>query len=313
MKTTLTLATMIMTAGLSMAQVVIPDGTPVRVRLQQNLSSETAELGATIDFAVSQEVRVGDAVVIANGARATGSVVSLERRGRMGKAGHLDFSIERVQLVDGNWMNLRYTPMKNKGKGSGVTSGVLTAGLAVVFWPAAPLGLLKKGQDITIIKGRSYDVFSDESTYVASAAAASTPQVARSLPQQPTQMIRQDNGMLIANGGLSNTVATPRNTVLLSNTSFTAASPAANAPMAQEQAPQTGMLSINSNLAGADIELDGMFVGNAPATIQVPAGTHHLSVRQGAASWEHDIQVFAGNVNINATLGKATTTKASVK
>ncbi|SPF56477.1 hypothetical protein SBA4_870025 [Candidatus Sulfopaludibacter sp. SbA4] len=108
---------------------MIPDGTKVRVRLEENLSSETAELGQTVDFSVTQEVRVGDAVVIANGARATGSIVKAEQRRRLGRSGQLDFTIERIQLVDGNWLNVRYTPMKNHGKNNGVATGVLTAGL----------------------------------------------------------------------------------------------------------------------------------------------------------------------------------------
>src|SRR5581483_6305795 len=104
-----------------------------------------------------------------------------------------DFSIDRVQLVDGAWLNVRYAPQKNHGKSNGATTGVLTAGLAVVFWPAAPLGLLVKGHDATITKGRTYEVFSDDSVYVASAAPASTPTMTRVLPQAPATMVRQAN------------------------------------------------------------------------------------------------------------------------
>src|SRR5689334_14165316 len=114
MKTNLLLATLL-TAGMAMAQIVIPDGTKLRVRLEQNLSSETAELGSTVDLAVTQEVRVGDAVVVANGARATGSIITAQGKRRMGRGGKLDFTIDRVQMVDGNWLSVRYTPMKTQG------------------------------------------------------------------------------------------------------------------------------------------------------------------------------------------------------
>jgi hypothetical protein len=63
--------------------------------LEENLSSETAEAGQQADFAVTQEVRVGDAVVIATSARATGAIVLAEPRRRLGRAGKLDFSIDR--------------------------------------------------------------------------------------------------------------------------------------------------------------------------------------------------------------------------
>src|SRR5688500_1352833 len=138
MKTNLMLTTML-TAGMGLAQVMIPDGTKIRLRLEQNLSSETGELGQTVDFAVTQEVRRGDAEVIANGARATRSTGQAEPKRRFGRAGQPDLSIEPVQLVDGGWLNVRYTPQKNRGQGNGVATGVLTGGLAVLFLPAAPL------------------------------------------------------------------------------------------------------------------------------------------------------------------------------
>jgi hypothetical protein len=304
MKTNLTIAMMALTAGTAMAQVMIPDGTKIRVRLEENLSSETAELGQTVDFCVTQEVRVGDAVVIANGARATGSIVLVEPKRRLGRAGKLDFTIERVQVVDGNWMNVRYTPMKNKGKGNGITTGVLTAGIAIVFVPAAPLGLLIKGKDATIIKGRTYEVFADDGTYVATAVAANVPMTTRPLPQSPQMPLRVNDGGLANNGGLANAVSMTPNMTLVSNSSAMHAAqmqPAGGAAVAGSGEAAT--LTVNSNLTGADIEVDGMFVGNAPTTIQLPLGIHTLAVKQGASVWQREIQITGGSVTINATLG----------
>ena len=307
MKTNLMLATLF-TASMAMAQVMVPDGTKIRVRLEQNLSSETSELGQTVDFVVTQEVRIGDAVVVANGAHATGSIVEVEPKRRLGRAGKLDFSIERVQLVDGNWLSVRYTPQKNHGKGNGVTTGVLTAGIAVVFWPAAPLGLLIKGHEATIVKGRTYEVFSDDSVYVSGAIAASTPMMTRVLPQAPAVMIRQANGAPINNGGLPNGVNTPGNPMLVSNTSVTneAPAPAGATPAPTTAAPAaTATLAITANRPGADIEVDGMFVGNAPTTIQLAPGAHKLVVKDGAAEWQREIQITGGTVSIAANLGRA--------
>jgi hypothetical protein len=311
MKTNLTIA-MMFTAGMAMAQVVIPDGTKMRVRLEQTLSSETAELGQTVDFAVTQEVRVGDAVVVANGARATGSIVLVEPRRRLGRAGKLDFSIERVQTVDGQWLSVRYTPLKNRGKGNGITTGVLTAGIAVVFLPAAPIGLLIKGKDAVINKGRTYDVFADDSTYVATAVAASAPLVTRVLPQAQAMMIRQDNGGPVNNGGLPNGVNVAGNPVMISNASVmntAQTQPAMAAGMGGGAG--AAMLTVNADTPGADIEVDGMFVGNSPTTIQLTAGTHRLVVRHGARQWQRDIQITGGTVTINAALGGAAVTRAS--
>ena len=307
MKTNLLLAALF-TASMAMAQVMIPDGTKIRVRLEENLSSETADLGQTVDFAVTQELRVGDAIVVANGARATGSIVKVEQRRRMGRAGILDFSIERVQMVDGNWLNVRYTPNKNKGKGNGATAGVATGILAVVFWPAAPLGLLVKGHDVEINKGRTYEVFADESTYVAAAVAASTPLMTRALPQGPAVMLRQANGAPVNNGGLPAGVNTAANPVLVSNTSML--NTAQGQPVAETQGA-AATLTINANQPGADILVDGMFVGNAPTTIQLAPGVHKVVLQQGSNTWQRDLQITGGSVTINATLGRTATLRAS--
>ncbi len=299
MKTNLTIA-MMFTAGMAMAQAMIPDGTRIRVRLEENLSSETAEVGQTVDFAVTQEVRMGDAVVIANGARATGSIVLAEQRRRLGRAGKLDFTIERVQMVDGHWLNVRYTPQKNHGKGNGITTGVLTAGIAVVFLPAAPLGLLIKGKDATIIKGRTYNVFADDSTYVGTAVAASAPLMTRPMVQAPLTVVRQGNGGPANNGGLPPSVNVPGNPVMISNAS--AMNTAQTQPAMAAMGGDAATLSVDANVAGADIEVDGMFVGNAPTTIQLAAGVHKLVVKNGASQWQRDIQITGGSVTIRATL-----------
>src|SRR5438067_12321063 len=99
MKTTLSL--LLTFSSLCLALVTIPEGAKIRVRLDSNLSSDTADLGQNLDFSVTQEVRVGDTVVIANGARATGTVTVVEQKRRMGRGGKLDYSIDRVMTVEG--------------------------------------------------------------------------------------------------------------------------------------------------------------------------------------------------------------------
>ena len=304
MKTNLTIA-MMMTAGLAAAQVVIPDGTKIRVRLESNLSSENVELGQTVDFAVTQEVRVGDAIVIANGARGTGSITLVEPRRRFARGGRLDFSIDRVQTVDGNWLDVRYSPQRNRGKGNGLTAGVFAAGLAFVFVPAAPLAALIKGHEAVVVKGRIYDVFANDSMLVANALAANVPNATRLMPQAPPMPLRAANGGFANNGGLANTVSMTPNPVAVSNVSALngAQMLPAGGPVAGSDGAAT--LAVNSNVPGADIEVDGMFVGNTPTSIQLPAGVHNLTVRSGNAQWQKDIQITGGTVTINANLSGA--------
>lgn len=70
--------------------------------------------------------------------------------------------------------------------------------------------------------------------------------------------------------------------------------------------PSSGKLSVASNPDGADIEIDGSFVGNTPSDVQVPEGEHTVAVRKpGFAIWERKLKVSGGsNVRLNAELEK---------
>src|SRR3979409_6857 len=75
-------------------QIEIPDGTKVSCRLEQTISSATAEQGQQVQLSVTEDVKVGDTVVIAQGATVLGTVVEAEGKRRMGRTGKLDFSVD---------------------------------------------------------------------------------------------------------------------------------------------------------------------------------------------------------------------------
>jgi hypothetical protein len=55
-------------------------------------------------------------------------------------------------------------------------------------------------------------------------------------------------------------------------------------------------VSVRSEPAGADIFLDGKFVGNAPANLQLAAGTYNLSMKlQGYEPWQRELSVIPGS------------------
>lgn len=139
--------------AIAAAQVVVPDGTKVRVRLDQTLSSATADEGQTVELSVTDAIVLDGVTVVPEGARGTGTVVIAQEKRRMGRAGKLDFSVDRVRAVNGQWLPVRYTLTKKEGDGKSVSTGVITAGVAVVFWPAAPFVLLRKGKDTAVNKG----------------------------------------------------------------------------------------------------------------------------------------------------------------
>jgi hypothetical protein len=62
-------------------------------------------------------------------------------------------------------------------------------------------------------------------------------------------------------------------------------------------------LQVTSTPDGADIEIDGGFVGDTPSTVGVAPGQHQLSVKKtGFKPWERKITVSNGHVNVNAVL-----------
>lgn len=62
-------------------------------------------------------------------------------------------------------------------------------------------------------------------------------------------------------------------------------------------------LAVQSTPAGADIEIDGNFVGNAPSTVSVAPGSHQIVVKKkGFADWSRTLNVTGGTISLNATL-----------
>jgi hypothetical protein len=82
--------------------------------------------------------------------------------------------------------------------------------------------------------------------------------------------------------------------------------PVAMATPSPLSAVQTGKLSLSSLPDGADIEVDGSFVGNTPSDVQVGEGDHTVTVKKaGFKDWERKLKVTSGSsVHLNAELEK---------
>jgi hypothetical protein len=88
-------------------RLVLHDATPVRLRLSRNLSSADARVGETVDFEVLDEVKIGDALVIARGETAIATITKAELKKRMARGGKLGMNINYVRLVTGDKVALR--------------------------------------------------------------------------------------------------------------------------------------------------------------------------------------------------------------
>jgi len=62
-------------------------------------------------------------------------------------------------------------------------------------------------------------------------------------------------------------------------------------------------LSLASTPDGADVEVDGEFVGNTPSVLELDPGAHSVCMKkQGYKRWEKKITLAPGDVKVNAEL-----------
>lgn len=72
---------------------------------------------------------------------------------------------------------------------------------------------------------------------------------------------------------------------------------------AAQSSTSAASLQISSAPDGADIEIDGSYVGSTPSTVGVASGSHEISMKKaGFKPWERKISVSSGQVNVNAAL-----------
>ena len=68
-------------------------------------------------------------------------------------------------------------------------------------------------------------------------------------------------------------------------------------------APQK--ISVTSTPDGADIEIDGSFVGNTPSSVELAPGDHQVVVKKLSYKlWERKLKVSGGEIKLNAELEK---------
>jgi len=139
--------------------VSIPDGTPVRLRLMQALSTAqahkkpekaTLHTGDTFPLEVMEEVRVRGHVAMRAGARAQGTVTEILPRQHMGKEGKLTFTVDWVEAVDGTKVGLR---AQRDAGGSGRGAGDVATRMLFGF------GGFMRGKDVSFPMGQEVAAF----------------------------------------------------------------------------------------------------------------------------------------------------------
>ncbi len=146
------------TTASDVSKLTLKEGTDVRLRFAEDISSKTAAADDPVTLALDEDLKVGDVVVVRAGAKAFATVSNAKKAGMLGKGGELNIRLEYLKADD--------TKVKLRGtKGREGESKVGTAVVLTVLF--GPIGLIKHGKNIEIKQGTQL------TTYVADDAALS--------------------------------------------------------------------------------------------------------------------------------------------
>ncbi len=91
------------------AYIIVPMGTAISVKLNEQLPAEMLSAGNAIEFKVQGAVRINNKIVIPHGARATGMIKSVTTA-CSGKCSQIVFTVDEVQAIDEQMIPLNATP-----------------------------------------------------------------------------------------------------------------------------------------------------------------------------------------------------------
>ncbi|HEY6804275.1 MAG TPA: PEGA domain-containing protein [Pyrinomonadaceae bacterium] len=248
------------------ADILLPEDTPVRLKLMQNLSSGTSKLNDKVDFEVIEAVKVGDAIVIEQGATAIATVTQASSKKSFGRSGKLNVNIDYVRLTNGEKANLRAVKGGSGGSRTGVMTGAVVA-TAIIFFPAAPLFFFVKGKNIEIPKGTEITAYIAADTRLA----LSTPAASETAAQVPaTEPVAAPSA------------STPSTTTVASS------------------------VLIKSDPIGAEITIGEKFVGTTPSTLKLTPGEHTIVIsKSGYKEWKRTVTLNSGSeITLDASLEK---------
>ena len=229
------------------------DGTPVKLRISQTISSADAKVGQEVPFEVLEDIQVNGVTVLRKGSPAIGTVTAAEHKKSMGRAGKLNINISYARLINNQKVALRAT---KETKGGGHVGAMTTAMVAtsLVFFPAAPLLLFVHGKDISIPQGTEITSFVDGDMH-------------------------------------------------LDMSQFAKATSGTESPSVPATPSAQSSVNVDSTPSGADISVDGAFVGNTPSTLSLTPGAHTILIhKDGFQDWTRKVSISGGTIHISANL-----------
>ncbi len=155
-------------------RLIIPDGTPIELRLAESVSSTHAHVGDVLKFIVVKDVNLGGLTVIQAGTMARGSVTGVKGRRLLGMGGQISLKLDSITLDNGDRVGLRADKEVKGGSRTKLMVGGMVA-TALIFWPAAPILLLTHGHSSTVTKTTEIAAHTDGAVAVLTAGLRRSP------------------------------------------------------------------------------------------------------------------------------------------
>ena len=156
------------------AKLLLEHRTPVKLQFAQTISSAYVRKGDRLHFVVVSDVAVGGFTLISAGTVAAGSVIGVRKKRPLGIGGKLTVRLDSVPLSNGESVDL-VGRREFKGNPHTIRMGVAMAIAGAIYLPAAPLFLLSRGRDRTVLKGTEVTAYTKSDSWLGTGDLPVTP------------------------------------------------------------------------------------------------------------------------------------------
>ena len=172
-------------------ELVVSADSVIGFQTETRVSSETARVEDRVDGRVTRDVRVGDRVAIPAGTRIIGSVMQVDRGGKIKERAHLGIRFHTLVLADGSRVPISTETISRDGEAPRASSSQKIGGAAV---GGAILGAILGG-------GKGMAIGAGVGAGAGAAAVAASDRNAATLPAGTSMTVRILQPITIATDG----------------------------------------------------------------------------------------------------------------
>lgn len=134
----------------SAQKVLLKEGTDVKLKLAQKLSSKSAFVGEPVELILAEDLKVGDAVVVKQGARVLGTVVAgKESEKKRNEARQLAMRVDYLKAGDAKVKLRGDKTVEGKRNKDAMVAGTVFLGLSGLLMTSGKHYVLPEGSPVT--------------------------------------------------------------------------------------------------------------------------------------------------------------------